>query len=216
MTVAELVALFKVRLGLAGGVTSDERVTGSEYVFLTHARDMVRDRLALAAPLAITEVVTLEQDPTVKSRWAFPDDTADALYVSRPREITTGQVLSPANKLDFDGGTYKWQTLRALRVLTGHVPAGGLELDAVLQQQPIEEDGEIGLPPPCHAAVALAGAQLVLTVNEDSPGKTAAALFEAEMNRLERLYSQYDEARGMELREAFLESAGRHYGDTLY
>jgi len=215
VTTAELIAFLKLRLGLVGSI-SDERVAGNELAFLTDARNEIRSRLALAAPMAVVDLVTLEQDVTVKERWKFPAATLDPLYLSRPREVTTRQPMNPANKLDYDHGLYIWETPRQLRVTTGWTPTGGLELDAVLMKPDLVNNGAIDLPTPCHRAIGLGAVKLVLMVNEDSDARSAEKIYEAEMDRLERIYSQLDEARGMELREALLESTGRALGETIY
>lgn len=208
------------RLGLEG--LTDEQLDAAAgsatlYEHITAARDALVLSFAMSAPLVVQAApFTLEVDGADDRVRTFPAATKDPMRVLVVRDATSGQELTPAARLNFDDGQYRWDTLRQLRL--GDGVTADVELVAVLARAAIDAtttEAQVGLPLPCHRAIVLAGALNALTVDEESDGRATAALLAAELDKLERTYSEYDQNGGEALRNAFLASYGDWQGDSI-
>lgn len=217
MTGAELDLLLQRRLA-AEGLTDPELGPDQRAEALTMARDELVDRLAMAAPVAVQSVVTLEVDGSDDRLYTVPSATRDPVRVLEVRDVTCGRPLSPSGNLNVDGGDYRWETPRQLRLADDVSASGGLEAVVVVSRDAIDaasQEAEIGLPTPCHRAIGLGAAVLLLTRNEQSSAPAADALYQREADRLERLYSEFDAQGGAALRALSLEQYGGWQGDSL-
>lgn len=218
MTGSELVTFVKRRLGIEG-VTDELLTTAVLEENITRARDDLVLGFALAAPIIVKEIVLLEQDVTNGQIWRLPAATKDPLRCLELRATGTQTPLEPSAKLNHDGGHYRWRTVREIELADGVTPPGGLEGDFILDRAAIltaTTEAAIALPTPCHRAIGLLAAVYGLTVDEESDARSAMGLFQRELDRLERTYSEYDGMGGTALRQAILESLGTTMGDMIY
>ena len=218
MTGLELFAYVKRRLA-ENGLTLETGREAELYDYLTDGRDDVLQELALDAPVAVKETVTLvllTADPPV---WKIPDATLDPMQILDVRDAGTGVPLVPSANLNNDGGHYRWNTNRKLQLADSVGLSGSLEADIVCARTAITAattEAQVGLPTPCHRAVGLWAAVLALTADEESDARAATALYQRAIDRLKKLYGNYDVNSGMALREALLASEGDLHGDMLY
>ncbi len=218
MTGAELLTFVKRRLA-ENGLTLEADRANELYDSLTAGRDDVLAELALDAPVAVKETVTLVLLTASPPVWKIPDATKDPLRILDVRDNGTGVPLVPSSSLDNDNGHYRWNTNRKLQLAESVGLSGSVEVDAVLAKGAITAgtvEADIGLPTPCHRAIGLWAAVLALTADEESDARSATALYQRELERLKRLYGDYDVNSGMALREAMLASEGDIHGDMLY
>lgn len=220
MTGAEALAYLERRLGEQGLALEGDR-TAELLDYLTEGRDEVLRVFADCAPIVVQQVVALTADPDDRTRYTFPDATADPFRVIRVYDTGTDEDLSPANQLNFDNGHYRWDDTRTIRLADSVTLTGSLAVTTALAAGPITADTDgtrtaWGIPTTCHRAAAKYAAILALTADEGSDATAASALYAAEIDKLSRLYGDFDSAGGLALREAFLRSEGEFHGDSLY
>jgi hypothetical protein len=208
------------RLAEFGLAVESERET-ELYDYLTEGRDELIKVFAEAAPIVVRQTVSLEPDAADTRLFNFPAATKDPYRVIRVYDSGTGESLTPSDQLNFDGGHYTWDSLRALRLGDFVSPTGTIRVEAVLDASPItaattDTAADWGLPTTCHRAACKWAAVLALTADEESDATAAMGLFQREITHLENLYGAYDSAGGLALREAFMRSIGEQFGDTLY
>lgn len=221
MTVAQALSFLKRRLGLED-MTQDTSFQDAElYGWLTFGRDRVKQALAmLPDPMPVKTTVSLEVDASDDTIYSFPDGTNDPYRVLEVREVDTLYPLVPGVD-ENDTGDYYWRSDRELRIDDDVSPDGGIEVEAVLVDDPIDEKGgddssEIpGLSAPAHRAVVFMAEFLALTVNDEGAGQAALQLVEREIADLERLYGEFDGQGGQALREALLGNYGRWQADAI-
>ena len=217
MTGLQLLAYVKRRLA-ENGLTLEADRENELYDYLTDGRDDVLQELALDAPVAVQETVTLvlvTADPPV---WKIPDATLDPMRILDLRDDGTGVPLVPSANLNNDGGHYRWITNRRVQLADSVGLSGSLEADIVAARVAITAattEAQVGLPTPCHRAIGLWAAVLALTADEESDARAATALYGRAIERLKQLYGDYDINSGMALREAMLGSEGDIHGDML-
>lgn len=217
MTGAELLTYVQRRLAEAGLDVPAER-TAELYDYITEGRDTLLQAFALTAPVVVKAVVTLEQVGATQV-WQFPAATKDPYRVLQVYDSETLEPLDPSAKLDNDAGHYAWVTLRSLRLAQDVALEGAPAVDAVLHGGAIvagTAEAAIGLPTTCHRAIGKLAAVLALTADEESDARTAAGLFQREIDQLERIYGDYDANGGLALRHALMAAIGAAHGDTLY
>lgn len=187
----------------------------------TEGRDTLRQIFAQRAPILVREFVTLEQDVNNSALFNLPAATKDPLKVLNIRPVTTRDTMIPSAEdlLDTDGGEYEWLSLRQVRVGEHVAPPGGLEISVVLFKDAITTataEAAIGVPVAAHRAVGKYGALLYATADEDTDGSILEKQFLQEVDRLIKLYAQYDRNGGAGLRQAMLQAFGEWQGDSLY
>jgi hypothetical protein len=228
MTLAEMEAEVRRHLGIVAGVTDQRLATtttgpGGTGVrgYLIAARNHLIRRLAIAAPLAVIEYVPMEPTPGTTNRWRGTLGAGrEAVYLGVPREVTSGQRLRRAANLNFDNGQYVWRSRSTsaqnweLQVPDGYTPAGGLEVAAVVVDA-VMTDPVTNPPAPSHDVLTLLAAAAVAESGDGGGNGSLRRRAEDELERIETLYSQIDEAQGTELREELLGSYGALYGDYL-
>lgn len=207
------------------GLAVESGRAGTLYDYLTEGRDEVKARLALVAPTLFAEGVTLELVDADLNTWKIPDATADLIRTDGVYWQSTSyapQLLTPSAQLNRDDGGYVWTSPRTLQLRRGlsvtAVSGGALQVLGVLQGDDIDEttpEADVGLPTPCHRAIAQMAAVLALTADEESDAAIAERRFEATMFRLEQQYGSFDVNDGMKLRHALLATATNQYGDML-
>jgi hypothetical protein len=135
------------------------------------------------------------------------------------REKETGEPFDPSATLDQDAGDYEWLNVRQLRLSDNADPGTGVQVIYVPAGVDIvvgTAEAAVGLPTTCHRAIGKYAAVLALTADEESDAKNAMGLFERELERLERMYGDYDMSGGFSLRAALMESSGSLYRGTIY
>jgi hypothetical protein len=218
MTGVQLLAYVKRRLAESNLTVEADRDL-ELYDAISEGRDELLQALALAAPIVGKTTIVLEVDPADDRLYSFPAATADALRVIEFREATTREPFTPAAQLDQDNGDYEWVTPRQIRLSQGADPGDGIEATIIPHPAEITEDStaaEIGLPTPCHRAIGKYAAVLALTADEESDAQVAMALYQRELEKLERLYGDYDMNGGLALREALMRTIGSLEGDSIY
>lgn len=216
MTGAQLHDYVARRLG-EKGLTVEPSREGDIYDALTEGRDWIAQTFALAAPVVVQTPVTLEVDGGDDRVYTVPAATKDPLRCVSLEQTETTEPLTPSLNLNQGGGDYRWETTRQLRLADDFEPAGNLRGFFVLQAGDIAAgttEPQVGLPVPCHRAIGKAAVVLLLTQDEESDARVALTLLQAELDRLERIYGEYDLNPGA-LREALLASAGALYGDLI-
>lgn len=222
MTGAQLLTYMKRRLRLVGvtipAASEDENALMD---YATEGRDTLLQVFAQRAPILVRQFVTLEQDVTDSALFNFPAATKDPLKILNTRAVTTRDPLVPSAEhlLDSDGGEYEWLSLRQVRVGEHVVPPGGLQIAAVLVADSLTtatSEAAIGVPIPCHRAIGKYGALLYVTADEDADGSVLEKQFLQEVDRLIKLYAQFDNNAGEGLRQAMLRAYGEWQGDALY
>ncbi len=218
MTGAQLVAFVKQRLGIAG-LTLDERYsTAAIEDALTEARDEVIERLTLAAPIGVQSSVALDLDVADDRHYTIPTATTGPYRVLAVMETDTGEVLTPSTALNQDGGHYAWTTPRDLYLADDVSPSGGLTVTLVATGAAITSastEAQVGAPVTAHRALGHKAAVLCLMIDEQSDARGETLLYEQAMDRLERLYEQYDEQGASAMRTALLSNYGDLMGDML-
>lgn len=204
--------------GISIEAASEEEAT--LYDALTEGRDTLVELFAQRAPVLVREYVTLELVPGSTTRYQLPAASRDPLKVLTVRDVTCRQPLTPAAEglLEEGDGEYEWLSPRILQVREGISPSGGLEIWTVLQRVDITDattEALVGLPVPCHRAIGQQAAVLVLTADEESDARNAQLLLDRTVDRLIRLYAQYDANAGEGLRHAMLQAYGAWQGDEL-
>jgi hypothetical protein len=218
MTGAQLLAYVKRRLAEAN-VTVEAGRDDELYDAITEGRDELLQALALCAPIVGKTTVTLEVDGSDDRLYAFPAATADALRVLELLEATTREPFTPAAQLDQDNGDYEWVTPRQIRLSDNADPGDGILAIIIAHPGDIgagTTQAQIGLPTPCHRAIGKFAAILALTADEESDASIAMALYQRELEKLEKLYGDYDANGGLALREALMATIGSLHGDSLY
>lgn len=222
MTGAALLSYVKERLGLTGVTVEAGGPFGDTSLFdaITDARDTMRQVMALAAPVAVRKLVTLLVDPGDDRIYTLPTAEKDPYSLLELRAVTTRERLRPASEIDQDLGEYETVNLRKIRLAEHVNPPGGLEGYYVVREgdDPIgtgTTEPNVGLPTTLHRATGKLAAHLALTRDEGSDATQAERLFLQELDRLDELYSEFDNMGGVSLREAFLASYGEQYGDML-
>lgn len=221
MTGLQLHDYTRRRLGVYG--VPDERLSDDPaelYDYITEGRDELLAAFALASPTAVQEApLLLTVDGSNDRIYTIPVGSKDPYRVLVVREAETGDPLTPAAALNVDNGHYRWDTIRQLRLADHVEPDGGVEVVAVLQGDAITSasaEAGVGLPTTMHRAVGKYAAVLWLTADEESDARNAMGLYQREIERLERLYGEFDANGGAALREALMSTVGTLYGDTLY
>lgn len=157
------------------------------YDLITEGRDRLQQAFAEVAPLVVATWVRLVPVAGDARRYRVPPTTADPLRVLAVR-------FADDPDMELIGGAYVWDDVRTLRVRAG-ASLGALEARAVFAGESISDvttEREVGLPTPCHRALAKWAVVLALTADEESDAATATALFRDELERLERLYAGFD------------------------
>lgn len=218
MTGVQLLAYLKRRLAEAGLSVDAER-DAELYDNLTEGRDELLQALSLAAPVVVRTTITLEVDPADDRIYSFAAAATDPYRVIEVRDKETREPLTPAATLDVDGGDYAWESIRKLRLAEHVSVSNGVEVVYVPAAADITAattEAQVGLPVTCHRAIGKFAAVLALTADEESDATNAKALFDRELEKLERVYGEFDASGGFSLREALMESAGNLMNDTLY
>jgi hypothetical protein len=219
MTGAALLIYVKRGLREYGVAVEDSTERDAELCdLITEGRDDLIAAFSLAAPKVVEQVVTLEVQADDRL-YRFPAVSPDPYRVIEVRTITDQRELEPAARLNVDGGEYRWNSLRELKVADWSTPDGGIEIVAIMGGSSIDGttiEANIGLPTTCHRCLAkYAIAQALERGGERSPDR-ALAMFQRELDRLERTYGEYDANGGAALREAIMRSIGFETGDMLY
>jgi hypothetical protein len=219
---AELLAYVKRRLRLEG-VTIEAQGAEENTLFdyLTEGRDTLLQVFAKRAPVLVQELVALQVDPADSRLYNFPAATTDPLACISLRSVTTREPLIPSAEtmLDTDAGEYEWLSPRQVRLAEHVDPPGGLEGFFVLTKPAITAvttEAGVGLPVPTHRCLGKYAALLHLTADEESDAANAEKLFTQELDRLIKLYAQFDRHGGEALRQAFLSAYGDWMADSLY
>jgi hypothetical protein len=204
------------------GLALEANRTNELYDYLTEGRDELLSSFALAAPIVVQSApialvqVDAANDPRL---WKIPDATKDLLRVITVREIESKELFSGSGSIEQDGGDYEWVTTRQLRLSESSDPGAGIEVIVVPHQADIAAgttEAQIGLPTPCHRAIGKYAAVLALTADEESDATNAMGLFSRELEKLERIYGDFDAMGGATLRSIFMQSIGALSGDTIY
>jgi hypothetical protein len=220
VTGAELLTYVKRGLRENGVAVEDSAERDAELLdLITEGRDDLLAAFALAAPIVVQQTVTLDQDASDDRLYTIPDATGDPYRILLVRDVTNEEPLEPAANLNFDGGHYRWNSLRELKLADFANPNGGVEVVLVPSADDIDEsttEAEIGLPRTCHRALGKLAIGLALERGGERDPQTVIAMFQREVDRLERIYGDYDANGGAALREALMQSLGYTLGDTLY
>lgn len=227
----DLLQRVKYRLAEATGVSVEAGRDAELYNALTEARDDIRQRLAIDAPLAVQALpLVLEQDLTDPNIWNFPTAAPDYERIITVRPEPTGtqwynmrRPLDPAVTLGFDGGQYEWLTPRSLklnpryRIQAG--ASGGIEVIGVpfwtTAVTNATTASTIGLPQPTWQALTYLAAALALSADEETNPALAMGMAEKGIKRLESLYGDYDTASGMAAHHGLMASLQAQWGDML-
>lgn len=221
MTGAALLTYMKRRLRLVGvNIPAAGEEENALMDYCTEGRDTLRQVFAQRAPVLVQEYLTLEVDVVDNRIYRLPVATLDPLKIVNVRGITMRDRLTPSAQtmLDDDGGQYEVLNLRTIRIGEHANPVGGLEAQVVLAQAPITTataEAAIGVPTTCHRAIGKYGALLYATADEDTDGSVLEKQFLQEVDRLIKLYAQYDNNAGEGLRQAMLAAYGEWHGDSL-
>lgn len=221
MTGAQLLTYLKRRLAEQGLTLEADRVD-ELYDYLTEGRDELLSSFALAAPIVVqaAPIALVPVDAINFPRlWKIPDATKDLFRVIAVREIESKELFTPSGSIDQDAGDYEWVTLRQIQLAESSDPGAGIEVIVVPHQGDIvagTTEANIGLPTPCHRAIGKYAAVLALTADEESDATNAMGLFTREIDKLERIYGDYDAMGGATLRSIFMQSLGALSGDTIY
>lgn len=221
MTGAALLLYIKRRLRLAGitiAAASEEENALMDYA--TEGRDTLLQVFAQRAPILVREFITLEVDVVDTQIYRFPAATKDPLKLLNLRGKDNRDRLEPSAEtmLDSDGGTYEWRDIRTVRLGEHVTPIGGLEATVVLVKDPITTataEAGIGVPVPTHRAIGKYAAMLYATADDDTDGSTFEKQFLQEIDRLIKLYAQFDNNAGEGLRVAMLAAYGSWQGDSI-
>lgn len=218
MTGVQLLQYLQRRLAETNLALEADRVN-ELYDYLTEGRNELLQAFSLAAPVVVRQVVTMTVDLVDTRQWNLPVGTPDPYRVLLLRELTTGEPFDPSQTLDVDNGDYEWLNLRSIRLSADADPGDGVVAVYVPSATDITAattEAQVGLPTTCHRAIGKFAAVLALTADEESDAKNAMALFEREMDKLERMYSDYDMSGGFSLRAAIMESTGSLNRGNLY
>lgn len=221
MNGAQLQAYVQRRLAETGLNLEADRVN-ELYDYITEGRDELLASFALAAPLVVQSApIALEQPDPVNSPllWQIPAANRDPFRIITIREKETGEAFAPSAALNQDGGDYEWVTTRQIKLSDDTDPGMGIQVIYVPHAGDIvvgTTEANIGLPTPCHRAIGKYAAVLALTADEESDAANAMALFGRELERLERIYGDFDMMGGASLRTIFMESIGRQLGESTY
>jgi len=192
------------------------------YDYITEGRDDLLSAFALAAPLVVqTPPIALEQPDPVNTPnvWRIPLANKDPYRIITVREIESGEGFGMSGALNQDGGDYEWQTLRQLKLSDDTDVGSGIEVIYVPHAADIvagTAEAAIGLPTTCHRAIGKFAAVLALTADEESDATNAMGLFSRELDRLERIYGDFDAMGGASLRSIFMQSIGAQLGESTY
>jgi len=227
----DLLLRTKYRLAEATGVSVETGREAELYNALTEARDDIRQRLAIDAPLAVQALpLVLEQDLTDPNIWSWPSAAPDyeRVITVRPQPSSyrwehQRRPLDPAVTLGFDGGQYEWLTPRSLRLNPRYrIPAGatgGIEVIGVpfwtTAVTSATTAATVGLPQPTWQSLTYMAAALVLSADEETNPAMALGMAEKGIKRLESLYGDYDTASGMAAHHGFMASVQAQWGDML-
>lgn len=210
----EALSYVKRRLGIEG-LTDPTEQPAELLDYITEGRDKMMEALALSAPEAVRETVTLVE-ATADDAWKLPDATNDPMRVLRVLDDGRSYEpeLQPAGKPG-GVGDYWWHTIRELRLTPHATLSGSPEVQVVLHQDALQAgdagDGSTtatdgwGVPTPTHRLCCKWAVVLALTANEDSDARNAKADFTSELDRIERLYGSYDARSGIGLRSVLMD-----------
>jgi hypothetical protein len=218
----ELLTYLQRRLA-ENGLTLETGRTDTQYDALTEGRDDVKMELALVAPSLFVTRVTLEVADATLNTFRIPAASKDPLRTDGVFLRCSNEeriLLTPAAQLNRDDGDYVFTSPRIVQFKTGlTLPTGGsYQLDAVLHDAAITAattEAQVGLPTPCHRAIAKRGAVLMLTSDEESDATNAEKDYGRELEKLTQLYGSYDTSDGMKLRHALMASVAAEYGEML-
>ena len=222
MNGAQLLTYVKRRLRLEGvTIEANSAEENTLFDYLTEGRDTLLQVFAKRAPILVQELVTLQVDPVDTRIYTLPTATADPLACISLRAVTTRDPLLPSAEtmLDTDAGEYEWLSPRRVRLAEHVDPPGGLEGYFVLTKPDITAatpEAQVGVPGPTHRCLGKFAALLHLTADEESDATNAEKLFTQELDRLIKLYAQFDRHGGEALRQAFLSAYGDWMADSLY
>lgn len=192
------------------------------YDYITEGRDELLAAFSLAAPIVVqSPAVAMEQpDPVnLPNVWRIPVANRDPFRVIVIREKENGEPFSPSGTLNQDGGDYEWQSLRQIKLSDDTDPGQGPEIIYVPHAIDITAattEPNIGMPTTCHRAIGKFAAVLALTADEESDATNAMGLFSRELERLERIYGDFDAMGGAGLRSIFMQSIGQWLGESTY
>lgn len=217
-----LLTYMKRRLRLVGvniPAASEEENALMDYA--TEGRDTLLEVFAQRAPILVREFVTLVVDPTDSHIYRLPVATKDPLKLLNLRGKDNRDRFNPSadTMLDSDGGQYEVLDIRTVRIGEHVTPLGGLEAAIVLVKDAITTataEAAIGVPIPTHRALGKYGALLYATADEDADGSILEKQYLQEIDRLIKLYAQFDNNAGEGLRQAMLAAYGEWQGDSLY
>lgn len=204
------------------GLTLEANRTNELYDYITEGRDELLAAFALAAPVVVqaAPIALVQVDPIADPKlWKLPDVTKDLFRIIAVREIESKELFTLSQILNQDAGDYEWVTLRQLRLSESSDQGAGIEVIVVPHQGVIDNtttEPNIGLPTPCHRAIGKFAAVLALTADEESDATNAMGLYTRELDRLERIYGDYDSMGGASLRGMFMWSLGALSGDSIY
>lgn len=221
MTGAQLLTYMKRRLRLVNiTITPGSEEENALMDYATEGRDTLLEVFAQRAPILVREYVTLVVDVTDDRIFRLPTATKDPLKLLNVRSPAHRDRLTPSafTMLDDDGGQYDMVDIRTVRIGERVNPEGGLEACVVLVKDPITtatSEAGIGVPTPAHRAIGKCGAFLYVTADEDADGSVLEKQFLQELDRLLKLYAQYDNNAGEGLRQAMLAAYGEWHGDSL-
>lgn len=222
MNGAALLTYMKRRLRLVGvniPAASEEENALMDYA--TEGRDTLLQVFAQRAPILVREFVTLEVDVVDSHIYRLPAATKDPLKLLNLRGKENRDRFNPSadTMLDSDGGQYEVLDIRTVRIGEHVTPLGGLEAAIVLVKDAITTataEAAIGVPIPTHRALGKYGALLYATADEDADGSILEKQYLQEIDRLIKLYAQFDNNAGEGLRQAMLAAYGEWQGDSLY
>lgn len=221
MNGAALLTYMKRRLRLVGvniPAASEEENALMDYA--SEGRDTLLQVFGQRAPILVREFVTLEVDAVDTHIYRLPVATLDPLKILNLRGKDNRDRFEPSAEtmLDSDGGNYELLDIRTVRIGEHVTPLGGLEGSYVLTKPALTTattEAAIGTPAPTHRAIGKYGAMLYATADEDADGTIMEKQFLQEIDRLIKLYAQFDNNAGEGLRMAMLAAYGSWQGDSL-
>jgi hypothetical protein len=204
------------------GLTLEANRVNELYDYITEGRDELLASMALAAPIVVQSapIAMVQPDPiNTPLVWKIPDGNKDPFRVIAIRDKEGGELFTLAGTLNQDGGDYEWVSLRQIKFSDDTDSSGGPEIIYVPHAGDIvagTTEANIGVPTTCHRAIGKYAAVLALTADEESDATNAMGLFSRELERLERIYGEYDAMGGASLRTIFMHSIGQQVGETIY
>jgi hypothetical protein len=209
------------RLALEG--LSDPELDDPElYDYITEGRDYIATELAMCGFMGLAISVLLTEDSTKDPPELYIDTTSNPLPL-RVLEIQEAASLTPLDPMAThdDLGNYRFLERGRIQLADGINPEGGVNMVYMpegvdIDADTLDTDAAWRLPTFCHRAACKYAAYLALTANEETDGKNAEKQFYRDMDRIQRLVSEFDAAGGIAFRKMFLASEGQRSADTLY